>query len=449
MPLMKNGKIRLSFKLTLSFCVVFSIVVLVYTQSHYYNYKRERCQILSHTASTMFQSDMMKNIGVNDIIDSLLTETDGNLSKFDKIVEKLIAGHPSIERIQIAPNGIVTESFPPSVYDKKGRSIFETPVLKEISNIALNKKEPYLLGPLPFDSGKIILIAGKPIFLEGPDKSEFFWGFSIIHLGLSNLFSKNSLDFLDNSGYVYSLWRTHPKTGEIHYLAKNTTMRVKNPCETVFAVADSWWTLSTAPKDGWFNIKFISIEIAIALMLSLFISLGTVFVLSIKDREAALENLSYRDSLTNLYNARKFLLTLKEFQISKRPYSLIYLDLNSFKSINDNLGHEAGDRVLLIVARKLSNCIKEGDTAFRIGGDEFTIILAGANGPKFVEEVIARIKASVERETVLENSRLRITCSTGYAICPDDGYDFEELIKIADKNMYLDKKNYVKERSRS
>ncbi|MGI5058210.1 sensor domain-containing diguanylate cyclase [Treponema pectinovorum] len=447
MSVRKDGKLRLSFKLTISFCIAFSAIVLVYTQKKNYAYKRERCQILTVTAATMFQSDMKKSIYINDVISSLLIETDGNISKFEKIIEKIILNNPSIERIQLAPKGIITDSFPPSVYDKKGKNMFESPITKESSNKSMNTREAYLLGPITFDSGKIILISGKPIFLESKNDAESFWGFSIIHLGVSNLFSKASLEFLNNSGYAYSLWRADPKTGTIQYIAKNTTTSIKNPCETVFAVADTWWTLSTAPKDGWINPRFMIFEILVALILSISISFGTVFVLSIKDREAVLENLSYRDSLTNLYNSRKFLMTLRDLSKTQKPYTLIYMDLNGFKNINDTLGHEAGDKVLIIVARRLCNCIKENDAAFRIGGDEFTIILQGANSSKFIEDIIQRIRTSIGREIVLDTTRLKMQCSAGYSRCPDESRDFEELIKIADKNMYLDKKRFANKRN--
>ena len=116
------------------------------------------------------------------------------------------------------------------------------------------------------------------------------------------------------------------------------------------------------------------------------------------------------------------------------------MDLNDFKQINDTLGHETGDEVLIITGRKLSNCLREDDRAFRIGGDEFTVILPGDYEPKFVEIVINRIKESINRESVLKNTRLKITASAGFALYPTDGSDYEEIIKIADNGMYEDKR---------
>ena len=150
--------------------------------------------------------------------------------------------------------------------------------------------------------------------------------------------------------------------------------------------------------------------------------------------------MSFKDSLTELYNGRKFFAILKDYQKLFLPYTLVYLDLNFFKLINDNLGHDYGDKILTIVARKISNCIRKGDLAFRLGGDEFAIILPGDHDEDFVKSFIARLKASIERETVLEDARMQVTASAGFARCPQDSSDYEEVIKIADKKMYGDKR---------
>lgn len=440
MTILKNGKLRFSVKVTLSFCLFFSFLTIVYTQKQYYNNKRMMCQLQCQTASLHFQSDISKYLLVSDILESMLIETDGNLSRFDTTSELLIKRLPAIERLQLAPKGIITRTYPEKKSIITDPNLFNNPSTNIATRYALQTKKSYLSGPVTLEDGKKVLIIQQPVFLTGKNHDEDFWGFSILFLKLSELFSEEHLNFLDAADYYYSLWKPGAQTNDIITFARNTASEIKNPCKSVFYVSNSAWTLYAAPKDGWLDYKILFIEIIVFLVASLAVSFILAFLLSVKDQEDILERLSYKDSLTNLYNARKFITTLKEFQKKSKPYSLIYLDLNDFKQINDNLGHETGDQVLTIAARKLSNCIRQGDMAFRIGGDEFTIILAGENGPVYIEDVISRIKESVNRETVLKTARLQIQTSAGYARYPEDGDDYEEIIKKADSAMYSNKR---------
>jgi diguanylate cyclase (GGDEF)-like protein len=134
---------------------------------------------------------------------------------------------------------------------------------------------------------------------------------------------------------------------------------------------------------------------------------------------------------------------MEELSKKKLPYGLIFMDLNDFKQVNDTYGHEAGDTLLNIVAKRLQNSIREKDKAFRIGGDEFVVVIHGTHDSQFYDGVIARMRQNVARDVTLNNGIiLKVSISAGFARCPEDGTRFEDVVKKADDSMYHNKRRF-------
>lgn len=160
-----------------------------------------------------------------------------------------------------------------------------------------------------------------------------------------------------------------------------------------------------------------------------------------KRADAALkdvEQLAYYDPLTGLENRRLFNLHLSEaYELSKRyPDSavLFYLDLDNFKTVNDSLGHDAGDELLIILAQRLTNTLRSSDHLARLGGDEFGIIAyhQSDNGLKLVE----RINHDLSLPVMLHNQEVLITVSIGITIVDSAGESASDLLRRADLAMY-------------
>ena len=188
------------------------------------------------------------------------------------------------------------------------------------------------------------------------------------------------------------------------------------------------------------NLAEIIGALAIAIIISVLAALAMYAYMSMKGYAKELEVLSYRDALTNLNNPRSYQEHMDELSKKKLPYGLIFMDLNDFKMVNDTYGHEAGDALLNIVAKRLQNSIREKDKAFRIGGDEFVVVIHGTHDKKFYEGVMARMRQNVAREVVLSDVTLNVSISAGYARCPEDGTKFEDVVKKADDAMYYNKR---------
>ena len=158
-----------------------------------------------------------------------------------------------------------------------------------------------------------------------------------------------------------------------------------------------------------------------------------------------LENLANTDALTGLFNKRYFEKMMEIRDEKKKPYALFYMDLDLFKPVNDTYGHEMGDKVLKEVAKRLLMCIRSNDYAFRIGGDEFMLIIKGNLDAQICEKRIERIKKLIGEPYEFDGYTIKIGISCGSAVYPDDAGCASDIQKIADKRMYADKEiNHAK-----
>ena len=166
----------------------------------------------------------------------------------------------------------------------------------------------------------------------------------------------------------------------------------------------------------------------------------------ITDRKRA-EQLAYYDSLTELPNRRLFEDRLRQAiaqgHRNSHGVTLLYVDLDRFKEINDSFGHTAGDQLLKAVARRLQRCLRTTDTVARLGGDEFAVILnADSAGRAMVpgtSQVAEKLLAAIAEPIVLNGRRVAVTASIGIVLYPQDARTPQELLGKADTAMYFAK----------
>ncbi|MEO8584904.1 MAG: GGDEF domain-containing protein [Acidobacteriota bacterium] len=156
--------------------------------------------------------------------------------------------------------------------------------------------------------------------------------------------------------------------------------------------------------------------------------------------EGSLRISALHDPLTGLPNrvlfSDRLALAIRHAERQGQPLAVMFLDLDDFKKINDNLGHAAGDEVLVRVAGRIQACLRGDDTVARVGGDEFVFLVPGAVRHADVASLAEKILALLSESLLVKGHSLRLTASLGIGFYPDDGTDAETLVANVDVAMY-------------
>ena len=162
-----------------------------------------------------------------------------------------------------------------------------------------------------------------------------------------------------------------------------------------------------------------------------------------KQAEEALVQMANHDALTGLPNRillqDRMALAIARAQRTRREVAVMFVDLDRFKHVNDSLGHEAGDRMIVEIARRLGEALRESDTVARQGGDEFVVVLPDLAGAEDAAMVAGKLLAALSRPLDVCGQEIFPTASVGIAMYPRDGADGHALLKAADSAMYRSK----------
>ncbi len=179
---------------------------------------------------------------------------------------------------------------------------------------------------------------------------------------------------------------------------------------------------------------------AIVAIVSIYQSRNNHLQRELNEERKNLSKLVSQDALTGIANSRKFHDELqklgKECSSADERFSIIFLDLDDFKNINDSHGHYAGDCVLKVIASRIGKCVRETDLVARIGGDEFGVLLKPEIDTLFIDQVKIKLQKTLREPITVDCTQHHVGVSVGHSVYPDDATDLNELLKLADQSMY-------------
>ena len=164
----------------------------------------------------------------------------------------------------------------------------------------------------------------------------------------------------------------------------------------------------------------------------------------IKSHEARLQHMAHHDALTDLPNrallSDRLDLAIRHAARGQHMLGLVFMDLDHFKDINDNHGHDVGDEVLREVARRIASALRDGDTVARLGGDEFVALLDNVDSTEAADQAAQRILASLAEPVRVDGHAFAVGASIGIGLYPRDGSSAKDLLRAADIAMYQAKR---------
>ncbi|MCB1688922.1 MAG: diguanylate cyclase [Halioglobus sp.] len=194
-------------------------------------------------------------------------------------------------------------------------------------------------------------------------------------------------------------------------------------------------------------MAYTAMAISVVSVIIIYAEMNKALRTSLQASNSELEHLSSHDQLTRLPNRRfydeRIALALQRASEQDGLTGLLFMDLNEFKSINDTYGHGAGDKLLIAVAQRVQNCLRETDLVARLGGDEFVAVLEDVKSADEITRLAHKLSQAIEQPLYVRQQILKFSCSIGVAIFPIDGRQLHELEEKADKAMYLAKKRGI------
>jgi len=164
-------------------------------------------------------------------------------------------------------------------------------------------------------------------------------------------------------------------------------------------------------------------------------------ITELKNQQLEINNLAFYDVVTKLPNRVALSDTVIKLINSLKEFTMFFVDLDNFKIINDSFGHAIGDKLLILVGQRITSMKKNEYTTFRLGGDEFIIIYEGSKDKNAIENIASKILCEISEPYNIDDKYFYINASMGIVSCPENGKEFNELLKNADTAMYKSKES--------
>jgi diguanylate cyclase (GGDEF)-like protein len=402
---------------------------------------------------TKIEAEINSEIFLADSLSTLITFNPAStFAQWEQVAMQLKRKAKHVHNVGVAPNDVISFVYPLEGNEQAmGLDFRDNPQQWPAVERARVTQDIVIAGPLELVQGGIGLIARMPVFSDPPQNQDY-WGLcSLVIDVLALLKEAGADDFPSSVSLAMRGVDGKGAEGEVFY-GDAAVFNAPLLTETVYLVNGSWQLGLIRKSSGnpvgfsdWIEINLVRI-FGYLLALSFLLSFSMIFNAYRIARRASLQ-----DALTRLPNRRYAMTVLEQlFQGgTARGFSIVNIDLNHFKRVNDTHGHGVGDALLTEVARRLKQTLRGSDTVARLGGDEFLLILPRLVGAQKIEQLVAKLYSRVcDEPFIYQGLQLQISLSLGVASFPEHAQNLFELLHHADQAMYQDKqrqKNREKE----
>ncbi|WP_116363924.1 diguanylate cyclase domain-containing protein [Parahaliea mediterranea] len=404
--------------------------------------EREQTSQAVALARTRLEAEILRNTYLSDSLASFITmDPDLTENRWESVAARLFEKSDTLRNVGIAPDDVISRIYPIEGNEKALGLDFRT-VPEQMRSIqrARESEDVYIAGPVELVQGGSAMIARFPIFRDFPNNRDY-WGSVSVVMGFNNIIKASGLAAI--KGASVALQRQDLETGQPVTIYGDASVFAEPDIQLPVNTPSDEWQLaarhhsSTAPGLNRAVAMIRGIALAVtALIITSIVLLFRAYRLS---RNAALI-----DELTQIPN-RRFVMAQLHSLVSggAKPakFTLLLIDLNRFKAVNDSLGHEAGDALLVHVARQLQQAVRSADTVARLGGDEFIVILHRVSERQQAEAIIEKIRRHLQASTLpWHDEVIHPSISIGYAACYGQDTSVKELLARADEMMYSTKR---------
>ena len=374
------------------------------------------------------------------IWDNLVQATGGEVVDFSNRSEKILKDYESdvVESLQLAPEGKIQYVYPYSFSDEIGTNIEKDDRLKDIAVRSRYSGLDTVSAPEPLEDGDYRLYFCHPVYRKDRVGKAQFWGYSIVTARVSRLVSGLAIENLSTRSRTV-LYRMDVRHGD-QILMDDTEDMLKNPVRHYFSVPNGTLVLDGMWEGGWITQNELLFEVLIGVIV---VILSALFLMNLRIRKnmRALSRISYTDELTGLYNRHMLRKKFDDLDGVRKQISILFLDFDHFKEINDKEGHDAGDETLKQGSAFFASLFGR-ECCYRYGGDEFLMLITGMTDEE-VREKIAKVNEF--RSIRFMDRDISVSVSGGFASAEcGTTAELRDLIRVADHNLY-----YAKEHGRA
>ena len=410
------------------------ISLIVYkTDTHEKEQRHITAQLNVANYGERIKNEITNGIEITDTLKQILISEDGEIHQFETIAGNLMSD--SIESVQLAPNGVVTDIYPANENEAGKIDLIHDKDRGKISCYARDNHTIITQGPFKLKQGEYGIAVRNPVYLKDKNGHEYFWGFTIVILRVPDIFS-DSISALSNFGYEYKISKTDAPWSDTYKVVYQSDGQINRPVSYTFSIGDENWKFEVTPKSGWRNATLLIIIIGMFLTISLLLSVLTRVWLVAKEHKNKYQILAHTDSLTGIYNRYGFD-EFAEKMIQKNPkahFVAALLDIDDFKFINDIYGHVYGDRALKSLADSMKAFFPPDALLGRNGGDEFCILLQN-DTQKDAKEQLQQFTMLPKTFSCMGKEH-SFSISLGYAEYPDFASSRSQLMRYADAALY-------------